>query len=74
MSAEVGLAGGLGAAQTRRVWMSARDLAGELGVPLRTVYHWHAEGTGPKAHRFGRHLRFRREDVDLWVQAQAEHR
>lgn len=42
-------------------------LASELGVPLATLYQWRHEGKGPKALKVGRHLRYRRKDVDAWL-------
>lgn len=53
-------------------WLSPEQLAKELGVPLSTIYQWRYKGTGPKAHRFGRHIRFRRSDVDEWIEGRAD--
>lgn len=52
---------------TRTEWLGVEDLAAELGVPTRTIYTWRYKGTGPRAGVFGKHLRFRREDVDRWI-------
>jgi len=48
-------------------WFTVNELAEWLQVPPGTVYQWRYHGTGPVGHRIGRHLRFRREDVEAWV-------
>jgi excisionase family DNA binding protein len=53
-------------------WLSPEDLANELGVPTRTVYGWRTKGHGPRGHRIGRHVRFRRQDVDEWLETRAD--
>lgn len=45
-------------------------LAEYLGVPIKTVYRWNYTGTGPKACRVGRHVRYRPADVEAWLDAQ----
>jgi excisionase family DNA binding protein len=47
--------------------MSPEELAAFLDVPLRTVYNWRYEGIGPRGLKVGRHVRYRREDVDAWL-------
>ena len=53
-------------------WLGIEQLAAELGVPLQTVYGWRTKGTSPRGYRFGKHVRFRREDVDLWLEQHAD--
>jgi len=48
------------------------DLAEWLGVPVATLYGWRHRGEGPPAVKVGRHLRWRRLDVDSWLAGQAE--
>ena len=50
--------------------VSAEWLADYTKVPLATVYRWRHYGTGPTAYRIGRHLRYRRRDVDRWIEKQ----
>jgi excisionase family DNA binding protein len=59
---------------TTTSWLGIEDLARELGVPLRTVYTWRSKGKGPRGATFGKHVRFRREDVDAWVESQLDNR
>lgn len=42
-------------------------LADYLDVPIRTVYGWRATKSGPPAYRIGKHLRYRRSEVDQWL-------
>ena len=46
-------------------------LAEYLSVPVGTVYRWNYVGTGPRACRVGRFVRYRRSDVDAWLEAHA---
>ncbi len=46
---------------------SAEDLAQFLKVPVATVYQWNHKGTGPRAAKIGKHLRYSVEDVEAWV-------
>lgn len=47
--------------------LSPKALSEYLGVPLGTVYGWRYKGTGPRACRVGRHLRYRFGDVQDWL-------
>jgi len=42
------------------------------GIPERTIYNWRLRGQGPPAYRVGRHLRWRRSEVDAWLDAQRD--
>ena len=55
----------------RRPLASPKELSEFLGVPVDTLYQWNHRGTGPKAHKVGRHLRYRWQEVDAWLDAQA---
>lgn len=48
-------------------WLGVEQLAAELDVPVRTIYSWRSKGTAPRGATFGRHVRFRRSDVDAWI-------
>lgn len=49
-------------------------LAEFLRVPQQTIYRWRTSGDGPRGIKVGRHLRFRRSDVDTWLESQADFR
>ncbi len=50
--------------------MTVESVAEYLGVPAATVYQWNSRGQGPRRYRLGKHVRYRRADVDLWVDRQ----
>ncbi|MCF6507381.1 helix-turn-helix domain-containing protein [Blastococcus sp. MG754426] len=52
--------------------LSAQELADFLGVPLGTLYQWRTKGSGPRGMRVGKHVRYRRTDVDAWLDQQAD--
>ena len=47
--------------------LTVEDLAEYLEVPVATVYAWRHRRQGPPGFRVGRHLRFRRSDVERWI-------
>ncbi len=47
--------------------LSVDDVAAYLCVPVKTLYQWRHKGIGPRGLRVGRPLRYRRKDVDLWL-------
>lgn len=55
--------------------MTMAELAAYLGVPQRTLYQWRTRGVGPVGMKIGRHVRYRRGDVEKWLdeRAAAEH-
>jgi excisionase family DNA binding protein len=52
--------------------LSAQELANYLQVPMATVYKWRSLGLGPQGLKAGRHLRFRKAEVDRWLLARQE--
>lgn len=53
---------------------SPQDLADHLGVPVKTTYEWTYRGTGPKAIKVGRHVRYRWSDIETWLRLQEKER
>jgi excisionase family DNA binding protein len=47
---------------------TAPEVAAYLGVPIDTLYAWRYRQKGPRGVRVGRHLRYRQEDVDRWLE------
>ncbi|MFC4113413.1 helix-turn-helix transcriptional regulator [Nonomuraea zeae] len=56
---------------TERTW-TTEEVAAFLGVPKATLYQWRYLGTGPKAARVGRHLRYLQADVLDWFRQQQD--
>ncbi|MCW2938041.1 MAG: excisionase/Xis, DNA-binding protein, partial [Actinomycetia bacterium] len=54
-----------------RLW-TPEEVATFLGVPKATLYQWRYLGTGPKAGRVGRHLRYLPADVITWFRQQQD--
>lgn len=48
--------------------LTTQELAAELKVSPRTIQRWRAEGTGPPTVRAGRGVRYRRRDVNAWLE------
>jgi excisionase family DNA binding protein len=52
--------------------LTVDGLATLLKVPTSTVYAWRYRRTGPRGIRVGKHLRFRRSDVESWLETRAD--
>ena len=59
------------AALTAAPLLTPDDLTAELGVSLMTLWRWRRDGTGPRFIPVGRHIRYRRRDVDRWLDSRA---
>ncbi len=49
-------------------WLSAVEIAEHLGIAKDTVYRW-IESRGLPCHRVGRSWKFKRSQVDAWVES-----
>jgi excisionase family DNA binding protein len=54
--------------------MTIAELSAMLGVPIGTLYGWRHRGEGPRGYRVGRHVRYRRSNVEAWLEDQADRR
>jgi excisionase family DNA binding protein len=54
--------------------LTINEVADLLGVPVATIYRWRHVGDGPPGYRIGRHVRFRRVDVEAWIESRADAR
>ena len=54
--------------------VNVQELSDYLEVPVKTLYAWRYQREGPPGFRVGRHLRYRRVDVERWIQRQLEAR
>ena len=50
--------------------MTAAEVADYLRVPLKSLYTWRYTHDGPPSARVGKYLRYRRTDVDEWLEGQ----
>lgn len=48
--------------------LTVQELAEYLGVPVATLYQWRYRREGPPGFRVGRHVRYRRADVEDWIE------
>ncbi|MEU8849058.1 helix-turn-helix domain-containing protein [Streptomyces sp. NPDC048564] len=48
-------------------WMSPEELAEFVGLPLSTIYGFNSQGDAPRRIRIGKHCRYRRADVEEWL-------
>jgi excisionase family DNA binding protein len=55
----------------RRSLWTAGEVAEFLQVPVRTLERWRYVGAGPRWVPMGRHVRYRWDDVEAWLEAQA---
>ena len=51
--------------------LSIAEVAAALGVPEASCRYWRYAGTGPTSIKVGRHVRYRPEDVQTWLEANA---
>ncbi len=49
---------------------SPDDLAELLAIPVATLAQWRHRGLGPAYLTVGRHVRYRRADVETWLDGQ----
>ena len=52
--------------------MDLDTVADYIGISKQTLYKWRVSGKGPRAIKVGKHLRFRRRDVETWLDANYE--
>jgi excisionase family DNA binding protein len=54
--------------------MTPQEVADFLGLPIATLQTWRAKRSGPRGYRVGKHVRYRREDLEEWLEGQADPR
>jgi len=54
--------------------MTMAEVSDLLGIPVSTLYGWRHRGEGPAGYRIGRHVRYRREAVEAWIETRADNR
>ena len=58
--------GDVGMATAKKLW-STQELADFLGLPIQTIYQWRKRNYGPPGRRMGKHIRYRRSEVERWI-------
>lgn len=54
-------------------YLTVKQLAELLQVPVSTIYRWRHLGEGPRGIRVsGRHVRYRRSDVEAFLEERAD--
>lgn len=51
--------------------LTVDELAEMIQIPKATLYKWRSEGTGPPGMRLGKYVRYRRSEVERWIDEQA---
>jgi excisionase family DNA binding protein len=52
--------------------MTIDQVADYTQLPKFTLYKMRSEGRGPRAARLGKHLRYRKSDVDAWIRSKMD--
>ena len=56
---------------TKIAYLSPRQLAELIGVPVSTIYGFNSDGSAPRRFRIGKHIRYRVTDVQAWLDKHA---
>lgn len=51
--------------------LTIEEVSDLIRVPINTLRYWRHLGSGPRSFRLGRHIRYWKTDVVLWVTDQA---
>ncbi len=54
--------------------VSVPELAAMARVSVATVYGWRTRDKGPRGIKVGGQIRFRRSEIDRWLEANSDHR
>jgi excisionase family DNA binding protein len=49
--------------------LTPTELSAYLKVPLATIYQWASKGTGPRSSKMGKGRRYKRSDVNQWIES-----
>jgi predicted DNA-binding transcriptional regulator AlpA len=52
--------------------MAPLDVSEVLGVPTATLANWRSASQGPPFLRVGRHVRYRRPDLEEWIEERVQ--
>jgi excisionase family DNA binding protein len=51
-------------------WLTRPEVAERLRIPQSTLESWAVKGMGPRFAKFGKHVRYRLDDVTDWEETQ----
>jgi predicted DNA-binding transcriptional regulator AlpA len=51
------------------VWLTEHDVARELGLSVKTMSNWRNRDQGPPYVKLNRAVRYRRTDLDAWIES-----
>ena len=54
--------------------LDPKATAAFLAVPPNTLTRWRLQESGPRFYRVGKHVRYRRDDVETWLEGRANAR
>ncbi len=52
-------------------WVTPDQLAEEWHLSMSTIYQWRYRGTGPTSYKIGKHVRYKRSDLEAWLVGRA---
>lgn len=52
--------------------LTTEEVGARLKVPAETVRYWRHVGTGPRAIKVGRFVRYREDDLSTWLDARRQ--
>jgi predicted DNA-binding transcriptional regulator AlpA len=58
--------------QQQNELLGPEAVSGWLGVPVTTLYQWRYRHIGPPSIKVGKHVRYRRIDVDAWLDSRTK--
>lgn len=49
-------------------FLTAQEVADRYQISLYSLSRWRSEGIGPRYHRLGRNVRYKRSDITAWLE------
>lgn len=56
--------------QSELALLTPAEVSNLLRIPIKTLYAWRSRNLGPRALRLGKHLRYRTDDVQSWLDSE----
>lgn len=61
----------MGSENVDKIYLTIQDVSSYLNIKIKTLYVWVSTGEIPH-YRIGRLLRFRKQDIDAWMETKRE--